>query len=274
VIHEGKEVVKMFDFSTNQTVENLEGVPENFRVFYGETEEGGFRVKDEDAVKAAVSTIIGLNGALRASRSEAKDAKGRIVDLSPLSGFGDNVEDINNAFAAQLEELQGKVKGGEKIKVDIEKMRQEVALQSKQAIEDKETENGKLRAQLFNVLGRNEALTAMGDTFINPDLIMPFAETQLQTVDRDGQLKVVVVDPEGIIRHSMTTGAEMTPAELVAEMAGQEKFSPLVKSKVATGSGHVPGTASNVQGRQVNVNLSPIDKIASGLRKGLAKQNR
>ena len=71
-----------FTFEENQTVETLDTVPENFRVFYEANAEegGGFSIAESANVKAAVSIIAGQTKALNAARAEAKGLKGKAVD--------------------------------------------------------------------------------------------------------------------------------------------------------------------------------------------------
>lgn len=268
-----REVTNMFDFANNKVVKALDTVPEEFRALYKELEgeDGGFGLKDDDTTKGAVSAIIGLGTALKASRAEAKANKGSKVDLSPLAEYGEGIEEIAAGFKTKMEELQGQIKGGKDATINLEKIKKDLAAGHATEMEVQNKRAKALSSQLYNILVQREALEAMGDSVINPKLAMPFIENQLQTIEEDGKFRVVVVDEAGDRRFSGVTGNEMTIKELVKDMRTQDDFAPLFKSEVKSGSHAKPGVSAGVPTRRPEGReLSSVEKIAAGLR---AKKN-
>lgn len=266
----------MFDFSENRVVKTLDAVPEQFRSLYSkaEDEDEGFVLKGTEETEPLVAALTGAAKALKASRAEAASYKKKVktVDLTPLKSLGvegESVEEIAAGIKSQIDELQEQVKGGKEMKVNIEKMKADIARGHATEMEAVNNRSKALETQLYNVLVKNEALTALSDSgVIDPDLVMPFVEKQLRTVEEDGVYKVIVIDGDGDPKFSGSTGTMMTIKELVREMKADSKYGPLFKSEVKKGSGTSPGGPSRMPTRQApdpSTKL-PINKIADGLR--------
>lgn len=267
----------MFDFADNRVVKTIDKIPEEFRPLYEETageEEGEkvFTLKGTDDTKAAVAALTGANKALKAARAEAKALKSKTVDITPLRDLGvegESIEEISAGLKARFDELQDQVKGGKEAKVNIEKMKADIAKGHATEMEAKNKRTSALESQLYNVLVRNEALSALGDSgALDADLVMPFVEKKLKTVEEDGQFKVVVIDEVGDRKYSGTTGEEMTIKELVKDMKADPKYAPLFKSEQKKGSGTTPGGAARVNPirTQDTDKKHSVSKIADGLR--------
>lgn len=266
----------MFDFSENRVVKTIETVPEEFRPLYEESDGEGegekiFTLKGTDDTKAAVAALTGAHKALKAVRAEAKALKSKTVDITPLRELGvdgDSLEEIAAGLKAQFEELQDQVKGGREAKVNIEKMKADIAKGHATEMEAANKRAKAMESQLYNVLVKNEALSALSDSgAIDSDLIMPFVERRLKTVEQDGIFQVIVVDDEGDPKFSGATGKEMTIKELVKDMKTDPKYAPLFKSELKTGTGTPPGSTSRTIVRTVDPDKKhSVNKIADGLR--------
>ncbi|RKZ20179.1 hypothetical protein DRQ50_00035 [bacterium] len=257
----------MFDFTDNQLVEKLDTVPEDFRPLYTETDDGKFKLNGADpVVGSAVKAVQGLNKALRASRAEANDAKGRIPDLSSLSGFGTDPTGILEGFNAQLEEARAANKGkGTKATEDAVKAAQEaMANAHTKELEKQNTRNGALQKQLYGVLVGAEATTALAKAnALNPALVLPFIEKQVRVTEEDGKFTVRVLDSKGTERFSGTTGDHLTITELVQEMRANSEYGPLFKSDAPQGGGNPP---THSPGRKApGGTKTAAQKIAAGL---------
>lgn len=260
-----------FDFATSAKVADLSKVPADFHPLYkkAETEGGGFILdSDNPQVKSAVSAISGLNNALKAARAEAKN-KPAAVDLTLLKDFGGTPEEIKTAVDAKLASLEGQIKG-----VNIDKIKADLAAEYSKTNETTTNRAKALEGQLYKTLVIGAATGAIADEKGDTELLMPFVQKHVKTVDSNGEYQVAVVDQAGDIRYSGVTGNPMTVRELVKEMKTQDRYAKLFASEAPNGGGTPPGSTSRrpanqgQQDRFVRQDMSAAQKIASGLRKG------
>lgn len=240
-------------------------VPEQFRPLYTEKEGGGFELKDTPEVKGATEAIVGLNRSLKASRAEAKDHKSKAVDLAPLSEFGSSPDEIKATVAAKIDGLEGQVKGGKEAKMNIEKIKGDLASGHKKDIEAKDATIKALTKQLHTHLVDSKISTALEGKVVDVDLARPHVKDRVRVATEDGEIKVFVVDEAGDRRYSGTSGGVMTINELVKEMGSSKKFAPLFKSETKRGSGQKPGTTTSPGPGKRADGGTPISKIAQGL---------
>jgi len=251
-----------FSFSENVTVKNIDIVPEDFRALYVKKDDGTFTLDTSDAkVKSAVAAITGLNQALVTSRAEAEAAKKGKVDLSSLADYGDTPEKIAEGITAKIKALTD---GG---KVNVDKIRQEIAASFAKDHESKDKRIGALSAQLHKILVDNGATAAIADAKGVVDLLLPMIRNNIRVAEKDGQFHVNVVDAQNEIRYSGVTGQPMTIKELVAEMKGNTAFGGAFQSEALGGGGTKPGSTTTPAG---GTNTMPkasdsVSKIARGL---------
>lgn len=257
-----------FDFNKNLVVDNLDKVPEDFRGLYVE-HEGKYKLAtDNPTVKSAVAAVIALNTALNASRSDVAAWKGKAVDFSALSEFGETPEAIAASFREQLTSA-----GKRDVKEAVEKAVQ-AANTAKEAahavVVRKFDEQVKgLTGQLYKRIVTSDALAELATAkAIAPEVLMPHVASQVRVEEKDGELIALVVTPgTGDQRYSGTTGSPMTIKELVAELKGQDRYKPFFEGEAKRGAG-TPGRSAGMpaignKGRE----LSSTEKIAEGLRK-------
>ena len=255
----------MFDFATNAEVDTLDGVPENFRVFYVAADEG-FKINSEDgATSAAVASISGLAKSLNAARGDAKKGK---VDLSALSEYGDNPDTIAEAVTLKMTELSDQIKAGGKAKIDIDKIKADLQVAHTADMTKRDATNTALKEQLYGMMVTTEATTAITASKGIPELLMPFVKNQVQVIEEDGKLTPYVVDKDGNQRYSGTTGSPMTIGELVGEMKGNKQFGRVFESESPSGPGTKPQQRQHL--KPADGDLSPTQKIANGLKAGHA----
>lgn len=258
-----------FSFQDNQEVADLATVPDEFRPFYAEKSEGeGFTLQnDNPIVKSAVKVVGGLNTALNAARAEAQANKGKAVDLSGLSDYGSNVEEIQAGVSSRVQELTEKLASTDEAKLDLNKVREDLGKAHAKDIQRSADRIAALEAQLYTLLVENTATSAIADAKGSPELLMPFIKNQVKVVEEDGAMNVYVVDKDGAQRFSGATQLPMTVDELVAEMKGNAQFGRLFDSEAPTGGGTLPAAGpSRIQ--KPAADMTPQEKIASGLRKG------
>lgn len=244
-----------FDFSAQDDVQK---VPEAFRGFYSTepNEEGKYTVAE--SLSPAAQAIVGLNKALKAART---DAKTKAVDLSPLADYGTNPTEIKEKFEAKLQEFLDKDEGA---KVNIEKIKQDLAQGFAKETEKLKTRNEALQGQLYDTLVRNEAVTAIAEAKGVPDLLLPFVVNQIKVNEDDGKFQSYVVDGAGDIRYSSVTGNPMSIRELIAEMKGNEKYGRLFESEAPKGNGMKPNAGK--AGAPAKGESTSLDKISAGLK--------
>jgi len=254
-----------FDFSQFQTVDTLDKVPEDFRGLYKQQEGGGYKIAHDDpGVATALAVIPRLNSALKAARAEAKANKGSVVDLSPLSEYGEDVETIATTVTGKLEELQKQLKGGEEAKAEVDKVKEALGKKHAGELKALEVRTKALQDQLYTIMVDNEALQEIGDQAVNPKLLLPFIRERVKPGEEEGKFVVRVVDDNGP-RFSPTTGTHMTVKELVKEMRSSEEFGVLFKSDTPSGTGKTPGSSSKlVRAGQAATEKTSLDKIRSG----------
>lgn len=264
----------MFSFADNVKVSGIETVPEGFRAFYEESDDGSFKLSDSSAVKAAVASISSLDKALTDARKESKDHKTKLgsMDLTPLSEYGESAGEIAAAVTAKIEELQGRIKGGKESKISTDRIKEELSKVHAVEMGVKEKRIDALQGQLHKELVTNKATSAIVESKGNTELLLPFVEKQAKVIEEEGKVYVAVTDEKGDRRFSGTTGEPMTVHELVAEMKSQEKYGALFTSDLPSGGGTKPG-APGVGGPQKKAaDMTPKEKISAGLAKRAAGQ--
>ncbi|QIQ64317.1 hypothetical protein 19_00011 [Pseudomonas phage Epa19] len=247
-----------------QEVESLDNVPEQFRGLYAEAD-GKYKLND--TYKGVAEAVTGLNRSLKASRAEAKAFKGK-ADLSPLAEFGEDPASIAETVKARLQELEGQLANGDKAKLNVDKIKEDLAKAHSKDLEKVTKRSEALQTQLYGLLVENAATTAIAELKGVPELLMPFVKTQVNVLEEDGEYRVFVVDGQGDRRYSGVTGQPMSIKELVAEMKANEKFGRLFESEAPQGGGTPPGQRRPVQ--QPRGEMSATDKIKAGLAKGQA----
>lgn len=255
-----------FDFSQNVEVADLSKVPADFHGLYQQAD-GKYKLRSDDpAVGSAVKAITGLNRALNASRGEATELRRKTVDLGPLKDFGQTPEEILSGVQAKLKEAEAAAKGKGNEDVDKAVKAAQEAMNKAHTTElEKHTKRtGALQTQLYDLLVKNEATTALAKAnAIDPTLVLPFIEKQVKVMEADGQLTVRVLNDRGEERFG-GTGTHMTITELVSEMRDTDRFKPLFKSEAPTGGGTVPGRPSAPRPAQ-GTERSSTQKIAAGV---------
>ena len=251
-----------FDFAANAEVDDVQLVPEQFRGAYVQN---GDKFVIADPYKPFTSLVSGLTGSLKASRAEAKIAKGAAkVDLTPLAAFGTTPVEIAEKVSAQIEDLTAKLNSGQKL--DPEKMRADIAKGFQTQLAERDQTIASMNKSLNVHLVSSEATRAIADNKGVPDLLMPHIERQVKVIVENGTYKSVVVDKDGDTRISGATGQPMTIAELVKEMKATTTFGRAFESEAAQGTGTRPGVKTPVAGqRATGAALTSLQKIEAGL---------
>lgn len=256
-----------WDFSQNAEVESLDKVPETLQPFYGEKDDkSGFAVKSTPETKAAIGLIGGLTGALITGRAAEKAALKKAVDLSPLSEYGEGVEEIKAGIETKLEELNARVKGGKESAANLEKVKADIRAAGQKQVDAKQKEIDGLTLQLKDLTVTNVANDAIVK-HKGSKLVLPFVRERVKTtVGDDGKFRAFVTE-EGSEepKYSGVSGQPMTIDELVGEMKVSTQFGVLFESEAKRGSGQAPNASAGTRTPQKGRELSPVEKIRAGL---------
>jgi hypothetical protein len=269
-----------FDFSANQTVETLDNVPEQFRGVYQEVTEGDNAGKF--VVNEGAAGIVGAYVGLAKNAAGLRQEKKAVTDenatrrhevksiTDTLSGLGVEIgeEGVIPAVEAYITDLQGKVKGGEAVKVDLDKIKQQFAQQEQTIRAETKAELDTMMASLRTHMVTSAGLAALVQHKGAPDLLLAHVERQADVMKDDkGAYVTRIVDADGSVRLN-AQGDPMSIDDLVVEMKTKDSFARAFESEVPGGTGSPPGSMTRQAPRSNNRDdMTPAEKIASGLKK-------
>ncbi len=277
-----------FTFKENSTVEALEGVPEKYRGLYaaGEGDNAG-KFSLIPAAAGIVADLLGNQETLLGVRNDKKKvtdenaerrlASKAIEEFAVSVGLEAGDDGMMAALKAFVDDLQGQIKGGKEIKINMEKVNAEADRRVATVTETKDGELTEMRSALSKHLISDAASRALAEHKGSIDLLLPHVLASCKMVRKDnGDYGVTVLDAQGDARLD-SAGGFLGVGGLVQEMKTQDKFGRAFESEAAPGAGAQPGSMNRstvragVQGEQ---NLTPTQKIALGLKKGQAIDGR
>ena len=271
-----------FDFVANQTVDSLDSVPEQYRSLYAEVAEGddAGKFSISESARGLVATYVGLAknmaGLRREKKAASDESASRRVALKAitdcLAGLGVEIGDegVAPAIEAFVKDLQEKVKGGAAIKVDMDKLKTQYNTQLAEGLAEKDKELDSMMDTLRKHMITGAANAAIAKNKGSVELLLPHVQAQCAVVkDDSGEYVVRVKDPEGTYRIG-GDGSFMGVEDLVSSLKTQEAYARAFESEVPGGTGSTPGSLKGATPRQTQNrdNMSPVDKIRAGLRKG------
>ncbi len=268
-----------FDFETNNSVADIDTVPENYRGLYveGQNDAGEKVFIISDVAKGLVADYIGTNKSLVQTRADKKAAsdesasrrvtKKSVVDfVSNLGVEGVDEEEPLAALTGYITDLTEQVKGGKQIKVDLDKIRAESKRLLDEAVAVEVAKTGKMQGALERYLVGQAASNAIADAKGSRELLLPIVKERVRVVQDGEDFVVRVVDVDGDFR-SDGAGGWMGVAGLVAELKTSENYARAFESEAPAGTGIKPGAPTQKTPRQTS-DLTPAQKIAQGLSKG------
>ena len=252
----------MFDF--RETVAKVDDVPAEFRCFYEDRNGVTTLLSDNPVVKASVSALNGLNGALSNARKNADSASARLASLKPLEAFG-AAEEWGTSIPAKLKELETQL--AKKANFDPEEAKKAIAESMKGEISNRDTKIGALQSALNKHLIHGQTAQALAKHNGIVDLAIPHVLSRLRVEEDNGEFGVVVLDDSGKIAYSKKRGGErMDVDEYVEEMSQNTTYAPLFKSTQGGGGGtHRENQRPNTP-PPTGTSMTAKEKIAAGLR--------
>lgn len=249
----------MWDFS--QTVEDINAVPEQFRMAYvpGEGEaEGTFVVGEQ--FSGLTTAIIGLNTSLKASRDEASGAKASLKAWESLGESPEAVTASIDTLTTERNEALDKNKS-----FDPTKMREQIMGEAQGQIAEAKERSNLLQGALKHSLVNSAALGAIAKHKGTAELLMPIIQSKVQMTEKDGKFGVQVIDDQGSVRYSSTSGGLMTVDELVVEMKAHPAYGMAFKTDLKAGGGEGGQAGQRTLHSKDVSNMTATDKISAGL---------
>ncbi len=277
-----------FTFKDNSTVEDINAVPEKYRGLYTEGEgDNAGKFSIIATAQGIVADLIGNQETLAGVRNDKKkvtdeNAERRLAvkvfeDFAQSVGLEAGDEGMAASLMAFVEDLQGQIKGGKEIKINLDKNKAAYDKSLSDVTAVKDNELTEMRAALSKHLISDAASRALAEHKGSIDLLLPHVLASCRMVRQDnGDYGVTVLDAQGDARFD-SAGGLMGVGGLVAEMKSQDKFGRAFESEASAGGNVTPGSMqrSHVRpGAQNAENLTPIQKIAKGLKLGQAADGR
>lgn len=211
-------------------LDNLDGINAEIAAEYTQVD-GKYRLQVESANGFALEDVRGLKSALEAERGNAS------TSAKLLKAF-EGLDPVEAREAIEAMELGG-AKNDEDTKVLLENMKKQLGEKHGAEMTTLNTRMSAMQKQLEDGLVGGEAAKAFADLGGNSKLLMPHIDAQTEIQEIDGRFVATVIDKEGNVRISSEAGStsNMTVAELVKSMRGDETFAGCFKGSGASGGG-------------------------------------
>jgi hypothetical protein len=255
-----------FEFATNEEVDDVGRVPEQFRGLYAE-DPATKKFKLSETYKGVATAVDGLNRSLRAARRDADTLKKTRPDVTAFGAIGQLVglegDDAVNpeTLKAAIERVISESKDG---KVNWDKMKKDLERGFQTQLQAKDGEIGTMSKSLQKYLVTTAAVQAIASQKGMPELLLPHIAAKTKVVKEGDDYVVRVVDEAGDPRGN-ASGGFMTVEDLVKEMKASPTYGRAFDSDGTQGSGTPPRQGSGTPPRQSNAPVTPIDRIKKGL---------
>lgn len=267
-----------WDFVENSAVADINVVPEQFRSYYQEGEDGKHVINP--AVKGLAEAYTGVSKKAKkleadraAANKEAADRRGELGRFSALVEElgveipdGVDPKDTPAIIKSAFEDLTNRVKNGKDIKVNMDKVKAESERRIAEVQAQSEAEKAAMLQSLHeHMVGRDAAVALAGAGVVEKgtELLMPkVMESAKVLKDEDGKFVVRIVDADGNSR-SDGKGGFMTVADRVAEL--RTEYPIAFKSEAPGGSGSPAGGTGGKKPPVPGGEKSSVSKISAGL---------
>ena len=266
-----------WDFMENSVVADAAAVPEQFRGYYVEGEDGKFKL--DDKVRPLAEAYSGVSKRAKKLETEKSQANKQAADRrGELESFktlvdelglevpdGVDPKDTPSVIRTAFEDLTNRVKNGKDIKVNMEKVQQEADKKIAQINEQAEQRVQAMQASLHRYMVGSDATTALAEAGVvekGTALLMPQIMKDARVLqDEDGSYVVRIIDENGDAR-SDGRGGFMTVKDRVTEL--KSEYPIAFKSETPAGTGTPPRSQQKAAPRQ-GEEKSSVQKISAGL---------
>jgi len=271
-----------FKFNEHRTVEidSFEDiVPGKYRGLYerGENDDGVEVYTVSGAAKGIVDDYVGTADSLSKARGDKKTAsdesasRRKVIqafeEMASNLGLDEHDDGVVAAVTDHISDLVGKVKGGEEMRLNLDKIKMDYQRKQDEVVAAKDADikdrDRALQKHLISDVATREITGAKGKVAV----LMPHVERQCKVVrDEQGDYVVRVVDSQGDFR-SDGAGGWMKVGGLVEEIKQDPDFGGNFESDTQKGgTGRDPGERkTNPLPNQNTGDKSPNQKISAGL---------
>jgi hypothetical protein len=215
------------------TVDSLDAVPEDARVFYRkDATSGKFNL-------ITAESVTKLESSLGSVRTELTTAKERAKAVEAWEKLGKKPEEIEELLENQRKADEQKIKDAgewDKLKAQIDENHGKV-------VKEKDGRIKTLQSALERRLIDSEAIGAIAELKGSPTLLLPHVRNRVKVEEKDGDFHVTVLDADGKTPKLNDKNEPMSIKELVASMREDEQF-----GRAFEGSGHSGGGGSGGKG--------------------------
>lgn len=263
----------MFYFKDNAELDNLDGVPTEYKSMYAAGQDGKFRVID--AMKVLATNIDGLRGNLTTAQESVTRANGesaqRRVALEAFTALG--IGATPEEAKAKIDQMTKDLTDGKKINPDT--IRAEVAAQYETKLADAVKANGSLETELTEVLIGDHVTRAIVEHKGNPALLTAVARSKIGIIKdpTSGKRMAVGINEKGEALPGVD-GGYMSVSKVIENLKANKDFAPAFEGTTQTGGGLRPQqqrqvvrgpVGGGVQQQQGDAPRSPMSKITAGL---------
>lgn len=257
---------------------DIDSVPEKYRGLYEETtdDNGDKKYAVGQQFSGIVGDYVGVNKALGDERSKStklKDenakrrlANGAFTDLCESLGLEDDSRTADG-LRAYIEEIAAQAKNGKELKVNLDKLRDEMNRKHAEELSKKDQEISRrdqaLAKHLISDVATREIASAKGKVKV---LLEHVTKACKVMQSEDGEYVVRILDGAGDVRYN-GAAQPMTVRELVDEIKADPDFSGNFDSESPRGTGTPPGSTSRPSTQRRGSEMSSVDKIEAGLKK-------
>lgn len=255
---------------------SLEEVPEKYRSVYVEStnDENETVYVVGDNYQGLVGDYVGSQKALADERGKTtslkdENAKRRIAtkafeDLCETLGLEEDSRTADG-LKSHIENIADQAKNGKELKINLEKVREEMSRKHSAELASKDEEISKrdhaLAKHLINDVATREIAAAKG----NVKVLLTHVKNHCKVVQtEEGEYAVRVLDSAGDVRYN-GAGEPMSVANLVTEIKEDKDFAGNFESETRRGTGAQPGAARRTGTVNQNDKKTSVDKISAGL---------
>lgn len=259
-----------FNFENNATVSSLDDIPSKYHGLYEEFD-GKFNITEN--VKSLVEDYTGTVKSLVRSRADKKKSSDESAErrnsLKELDQVMDSLgleDKTPEGLTNHVNELLAKVKGGQAMQVNLDKIQAQADSRIAEAVATKDTELTAMRVTLDKHLVNDVAVRVIAAAKGSPELLLPHIRQSCKVVQDGDNYVVRVVDNQGDVR-SDGAGGWLSVEAFVSEMKNSDVYARAFESEQKGGSGTPPGSGKGSSSFNQRKDASPNEKIAAGLAK-------
>lgn len=264
-----------FFFEQNAELDNLDGVPNEFKPFYAQGQDGKFKVAE--AFMATATTIDGLRKNFKSAQENLTRANGESMQRrQALEAWAAKAGVASpDELGTRLDQMTRDLTEGKKINPDT--IRQELQGQFQTQVDTAKAERDEMEGSLKEYLLDSQAMASIAEHKGNPTLLMPHIRSQAKVMKDPvtNKYRAVATNDRGEPLPD-TDGGWMGIGKLVERLKANKDYAVCFTVTAPSGGGTPPNGGRQTNFQPVNPGSqnqnggnerSPMDKISAGLQK-------